>query len=531
MNEEQAAEFDPAGGSERKLPDTNLDLSRRLSAAANSLQAALDQFTPYPWPALNSRQQLDLDLSRAVLANASARYSDAIQAITQVDQSTATAPRNDPQRLLAQLMHRTLGDAYSGLHNWQQGLDHYRKAGPPGSATIPVLQRVAVCNRELGNLNVMLASCRTLADCYNARGGTFLMLSKSKQALADFQTALNILAFVRERDAQSALSPELLTTHENLACALLILGQPAAAAQHLHAALRLREEPPLHASNTTTPEPGITRLHLADALLAQLNLDACMQQYDQVLAQLGALPPNAQGPVAFDVGLAHNNRGAALAANGHADLALPEFTAATDLLSVGHDNFSATQHPQSDSSAFPSSVGLDVAVQYSKFGLQLSTRPRLMPARSRSDLAAARAIPLGNSAQILLVLSRPSEALNRLLAAAAIYSDVVEKQGQADLAPEFADTLQQLAWIYATTRLDSVRDGKKAADLARKACDLTSWKDPDCLSALAAACAETGNFSEAVNLQQKAIDLVPEPLKPQLRVRAQIYQSGKPFRS
>jgi tetratricopeptide (TPR) repeat protein len=63
---------------------------------------------------------------------------------------------------------------------------------------------------------------------------------------------------------------------------------------------------------------------------------------------------------------------------------------------------------------------------------------------------------------------------------------------------------QHLAWILATGP-DGVRDRPLAVALATRACKLTRWKDPFCLGALAAACAEAGDFDRAVELQERAL--------------------------
>ena len=42
---------------------------------------------------------------------------------------------------------------------------------------------------------------------------------------------------------------------------------------------------------------------------------------------------------------------------------------------------------------------------------------------------------------------------------------------------------------------------------ATRACNLTQWRDPDCLDTLAAAYAETGAFDAAVEWQKEAIAL------------------------
>ncbi len=88
------------------------------------------------------------------------------------------------------------------------------------------------------------------------------------------------------------------------------------------------------------------------------------------------------------------------------------------------------------------------------------------------------------------------------------------------------------AWLTATCPDPRIRNGKKSLKDAKKACELTDWKDGASLGALAAAYAENGDFLNAVKWQKKAIDLVPQNQKRQqsiLRYRLTLYQSQRPY--
>ena len=54
--------------------------------------------------------------------------------------------------------------------------------------------------------------------------------------------------------------------------------------------------------------------------------------------------------------------------------------------------------------------------------------------------------------------------------------------------------LNNLAWLLATSPEEGIRDGKRAIELAEKACEETEWQDAHIISTLAAGYAETGNF-------------------------------------
>jgi cytochrome c-type biogenesis protein CcmH/NrfG len=100
------------------------------------------------------------------------------------------------------------------------------------------------------------------------------------------------------------------------------------------------------------------------------------------------------------------------------------------------------------------------------------------------------------------------------------------------LAPEEAEAYNSLAWLLATCTEDRVRDGKKAVELATKACELSKWEDAEIVGTLAAAHAECGHFDEAVKWQKKALKLGFDTDEDTKAARAQLklYEAGKPFR-
>jgi tetratricopeptide (TPR) repeat protein len=65
-----------------------------------------------------------------------------------------------------------------------------------------------------------------------------------------------------------------------------------------------------------------------------------------------------------------------------------------------------------------------------------------------------------------------------------------------------------IAWLQATCPEDSFRNGKAAVEAARRACDLTQWKDYDLINTLAAAYAEAGDFDRAIAQYTRYCDRV-----------------------
>lgn len=100
------------------------------------------------------------------------------------------------------------------------------------------------------------------------------------------------------------------------------------------------------------------------------------------------------------------------------------------------------------------------------------------------------------------------------------------------LDPKFADAYDSLALIHATSADAKVRDGKRAVELARKAGELSGWKNPYYMNTLAAAYAEAGDFKQAAEWQEKAIvaKAFSKAGEDAALARLKLYRAGKPFR-
>lgn len=90
--------------------------------------------------------------------------------------------------------------------------------------------------------------------------------------------------------------------------------------------------------------------------------------------------------------------------------------------------------------------------------------------------------------------------------------------------------LNNLAWVLATSPDAEIRNGKRAVELATKACELTEYNKPHILSTLAAAFAENGDFETAIEWSQKAVDMDDSEQEEQLSKELASYRGGRPWR-
>jgi tetratricopeptide (TPR) repeat protein len=159
------------------------------------------------------------------------------------------------------------------------------------------------------------------------------------------------------------------------------------------------------------------------------------------------------------------------------------------------------------------------AVDYAQKAIEHAQAAQGLAAKEGRSLAldvSAFYRKLGNAH---LGAGRPGEALRS-------YED------SAKTDPKSPVTLNDLAWLLATSWDESVRDGKRSVELATKACELTEFKQPFYFDTLAAACAEVGRFADAVAWQKKALEH-PERFSEKdvkaMPERLKLYESGKPF--
>ena len=67
--------------------------------------------------------------------------------------------------------------------------------------------------------------------------------------------------------------------------------------------------------------------------------------------------------------------------------------------------------------------------------------------------------------------------------------------------------MYNLSWILATAKDDAIRNAAAALTHAQRLCEVTEYRGPGALDALAAAYAAVGDFPQAVESARKAIEI------------------------
>jgi tetratricopeptide (TPR) repeat protein len=235
------------------------------------------------------------------------------------------------------------------------------------------------------------------------------------------------------------------------------------------------------------PDFEMAQNNLGNALLQSGRTDEAITHFQKVLQ----LHP--------DLALAHFNLGNALLQKGRVDEAIPQYRKAAEIKPnylEAHFNLSLALAQQGR---------VDEAIPEYKKVLQLN--PNSWETRRNLGLA-------------LQQKGRADEA-------------IPQYQHALQLKPDDPATENYLAWLLATAPEASLRNGAKAVELARQANLLTGGENPVILRTLAAACAEAGRFSEAVETAQHALRMAEAQsnivLAGALQSELLLYQAGSPL--
>jgi len=455
--------------------------------------------------------------------------------------------------------HHSRGDALFAQGKLAAALEHYDTGIsllnqlPGGEASGAELDLLARACNSRGNLLLIQGKPEAAVEVYGkalafgtARGeavreqaarhhnlGNALVLQgKLEAALVQHEQAIAIQSQLAGQAAGGDLAGALAESHVHCGNIQLSLGKPAAALAHYETANRILV--PLVEQQDQGELAGWLALShgsLGHTLLALARTDAAASHYDQAIAIHTRLNPGGGRGEALDqLALCRNNRGAILRAQGKPEAALKDFEAAIRSLSQPGQG-EAVSLTDRGAVTERTHLALDVAIGYSGKSFEVLARDRLAHPSVPGNRPVILAMLLRNRAQVRLAQAGPAAALEDYQSSLEILGKLVEQEGQLDLAPQYAQSLTLPAWLYATHPNALVRDGGKARAYGMKACELTNWKALGPLETLAAACAETGAYKEALKWQEMALALAPDAQKPEHQARLELFKSAKTLRT
>jgi tetratricopeptide (TPR) repeat protein len=269
------------------------------------------------------------------------------------------------------------------------------------------------------------------------------------------------------------------------------------------------------------PKCWMAEYNLGLALKDQKQLDQAIAHYRRALN------------IRPDYVEAHYNLGGAYIDKGEFDEALAEYRRAIQIRpdeADTHNNYG---------SALRELKQFDQAeIEYKR---ALSLRPKYLDARlNLGSLLLQR----GRTAEAITNLEtarrlQPTDAATHVTLALALMKNGQGSQAAAEfnralqLAPDRVNALTSFAWLLATAADDSVRDGKRAVQLAERANALAGNNDLTVLHTLAAAYAEARRFEEALQTAHRAMKLASQAdnnaVYNAIRDELPLYELGLPY--
>jgi len=295
-------------------------------------------------------------------------------------------------------------------------------------------------------------------------------IGQRQEAVTNYMVALQLEPY----------NPEI---HNGYGASLIDLGEPEKAEVELRKALEQKPD---------MVEPWI---NLIIALRNQGKVQEAMKECNNLLK----LDPTSD--------LAHVNLGDTLMQSGKMDEAIVHYREALRLNPKSQDALVDLGLALSDKRDFPGAAAqfealLKLAPQNAKavdgLGYVLAMQGKCEEARPkfREALKLDSRYPYAHF-HLALCLSGQGETKEAI----DEYRKALDLNGKLPLA------LNNLAWVLAASPDPALRNGPEAVEMAERACKLTNNEQPFYLGTLAAAYAEAGRFSDAIQKAEMARDL------------------------
>jgi tetratricopeptide (TPR) repeat protein len=390
------------------------------------------------------------------------------------------------------------GKAYALRGEWPRAVADFTRILQLDPDNLPALCDRAAAYRDLKQYESALAdytqalALQASAALYNERGLTHLARGDLDQAIADYTEALVLEpehagayllrgnAHSERGDSEQALADfgEAIRLNPQFASAYHNRG-------NVHAEEGRLEQAIADFTEAIRLEPNYASAHFNRA-----NAHAERGEFEQAIAGYSEalrLEPNHASAL--------NNRGNVYRRCGDVERALADFTAAI----AADPQFSM---PWFNRASIHGGRG-----EYDQALADYTEALRREP----NDISAYH-----SRGRIYSFLGRYAEA-------------IADNQEALKRNPEDAWAYNNLAWLWATCPHPEHRDLSQAIEHARRACELSQWQNASHLDTLAVAYAAAGQFAEAVQWQQRAIELGREEDKADFRSRLALYEAGRPF--
>ncbi len=389
------------------------------------------------------------------------------------------------------------GQYAAAIPEWQRALDMQPDDAGAHFNFGETLMRAGRIEDGIAQLQESIRLNPQFAEAHNNLGVALGHLGRNEESEKQLRLA------IRE-------NPDYAEAYHNLGSTLLVENRIDEAQQQFVKALQLK------------PDFSAARISLGRALITEGHFDEAAAAFRETIAKD---PQNPNGYLAL---------GQLKADRNDFDGAAAEFRKVLEIDPGNADAEAYLGH------ALVSSGRIDEAIPHLRRALELA--PQNGEANIDLGIALAKKGQLDDAMRVfqeaLVLMPGSADAhyyLGKALVLAGHVADGLDQWKQAlRNQPDSLQVLNDMAWVLATSRDDSLRNGEEALPLARHAAQLTSEQEPAILGTLSAVYAEMGQFDKAIELGQRAADLATQQSKTalaqNLTERLALFRSKTPIR-